>query len=248
MIKNIAVGSLRNKLIFILPAILLLSEFLPWLLTPLLMVGGVYLSYEGAEAVGEGFATSGRHRRSRRHVRNRSREGDDGSAIRTDFILSAEIMVIALNEVTHEPLGWRAFILGIVGLLITVGVYGVVALIVKMDDIGCARARRGIPGSLRGGPGEGHAHLVGGAVECRDDRHAVGRRAHPAGRGGRVGLASPYGFVHHLEEGVAHATGAFGGFLGWLTNTFFSFLVGLAVGAIVVAVMHLIPRKQTTGH
>ncbi len=251
MIKNIAVGSLRNKLIFILPAILLLSEFLPWLLTPLLMVGGVYLSYEGAEKLWEKVsghppvvtddpvATSGTD-----HEKVMT-----ASAIRTDFILSAEIMVIALNEVTHEPLGWRAFILVIVGLLITVGVYGVVALIVKMDDIGLALAR-----------GEGFRARFGeGLVKAMPTLLAVLSNVGMIAMlwvGGHIllvgvaelGWQAPYGFVHHLEEGVAHATGAFGGFLGWLTNTFFSFLVGLAVGAIVVAVMHLIPRKQTTGH
>src|SRR3954465_14827291 len=100
IVRRIAVGSLRNKLLFILPAALLLSQFLPWLLTPILMVGGTYLAYEGAEKVWE--LLSGHH------------EDEAGSgavdedavvtgAIRTDFILSAEIMVIALNEVETEP-------------------------------------------------------------------------------------------------------------------------------------------------
>src|SRR6476646_2790358 len=99
IVRRIAVGSLRNKLLFILPAALLLSQFLPWLLTPILMVGGTYLAYEGAEKVCEESVVS--------------------AAVRTDFILSAEIMVIALNEVDQQPFLARAVILAVVAVLIT---------------------------------------------------------------------------------------------------------------------------------
>ncbi|HRL48648.1 MAG TPA: DUF808 domain-containing protein [Propioniciclava sp.] len=251
MIKNIALGSLRNKLVFILPAILLLSEFLPWLLTPLLMVGGLYLSYEGAEKLWE--KVSG-------HVPAAKTDpvaaaGTDhekvmtAGAIRTDFILSAEIMVIALNEVTHEPLGWRAAILVVVGLLITVGVYGVVALIVKMDDIGLTLARGD---GLRARFGEGLVKAMPTVLAVLSN---VGMIA-MLWVGGHIllvgvdelGWHAPYTFVHHLEEVIGHATGMFGGFLSWLTNTFFSFLIGLAVGALVVVVMHLIPRRAASAH
>src|SRR4051812_6058405 len=112
MIKRIAVGSLRNKLLFILPAALVLSELLSWLLTPILMVGGVYLCYEGAEKLWETLrphaagaeAPAAAHGADHEDVLVRQ-------AIRTDFILSAEIMVISLNEVTDEPLVSRALIL-----------------------------------------------------------------------------------------------------------------------------------------
>src|SRR6478609_12185423 len=144
MIRQIAWGSIRNKLLFILPAAMLLSQFLPWLLTPILMVGGSYLCYEGAEKIWE--LVSGH---AKEHTTTPVAVQGDATeksmvtgAIRTDFILSAEIMVIALNEVADEPLLSRAIILAIVALAITALVYGVVGLIVKMDDIGLHLAGR----------------------------------------------------------------------------------------------------------
>src|SRR6185503_7417448 len=104
VIKRIAVGSLRNKLLFILPAALLLSELVPWLLTPLLMIGGTYLCYEGAEKIWEAIGQHHDAIDAPAGVQSPEREDElVRSAIRTDFILSAEIMVIALNEVTDEP-------------------------------------------------------------------------------------------------------------------------------------------------
>src|SRR3954453_9089532 len=129
VIRRIAVGSLRNKLVFILPAALLLSEFLPWLLTPILMLGGTYLCFEGAEKLWEKF---GHHEEATAGAQDpESEEALVGGAIRTDFILSAEIMVISLNEVENEPLLQRAVILVLVGIAITALVYGAVGLIVK---------------------------------------------------------------------------------------------------------------------
>lgn len=248
MIKNIAIGSLRNKLIFILPAILLLSQFLPWLLTPLLMIGGLYLSYEGAEKLWEKISGHDKHA----PATPVSAQGADqekamtAGAIRTDFILSAEIMVIALNEVTHEPLLSRAIILIVVGIAITVGVYGVVALIVKMDDIGLAMVEGGSGVRARLGEGLVKAMPTVLAVLANVGMVAmlwVGGHILLVGAD-ELGWHAPYTFVHHLEELVAHATGPLGGFLGWLTNTFFSFLVGLAIGAVLVVAMHLIPRPR----
>ncbi len=248
MIKKIAIGSLRNKLIFILPAILLLSQFLPWLLTPLLMVGGLYLSYEGAEKLWEKVSGHDKHA----PATPVAEQGADqekamtAGAIRTDFILSAEIMVIALNEVSHEPLLSRAIILIVVGIAITIGVYGVVALIVKMDDIGLAMVEGGE--GFRARFGEGLVKPMPTVLAVLSNVGMVAM----LWVGGHIllvgvdelGWHTPYAFVHHLEELVAHATGPLGGFLGWLTNTFFSFLIGLAVGAVVVLVMHLLPRKK----
>src|ERR1700754_1028065 len=136
MIKRIAVGSLRNKLLLILPAALVLSELLPWLLTPILMVGGAYLCYEGAEKLWELVSPHPAHTESVSEQAPEDEAALVSGAIRTDFILSAEIMVIALDEGAHEPLLSRAIILIFVALAITAGVYGAVALIVKMDDIG----------------------------------------------------------------------------------------------------------------
>ena len=156
IIKRIALGSLRNKLLIILPVIMLLSQFLPWLLTPILMVGGAYLAYEGAEKVWE--IVSGHHEEEA-EAGEVDEDAVVSGAIRTDFILSAEIMVIALNEVDTEPFLSRLIILVIVALLITALVYGVVGLIVKMDDVGLhlAAARVGRRAARRPRPRQGHA-------------------------------------------------------------------------------------------
>jgi len=137
MIRRIAVGSIRNKLLFILPVALLLSQFLPWLLTPILMLGGTYLCYEGAEKVWE--AVSGHHEAAGEVPASaQGREQEDimvRGAITTDLILSAEIMVIALKEVLEEPVVARGVILALVAVVITVAVYGVVALIVMNSSL-----------------------------------------------------------------------------------------------------------------
>ncbi|HEX6149370.1 DUF808 domain-containing protein, partial [Nocardioides sp.] len=162
IIKQITIGSLRNKLVFILPIALLLSQFWPQGLPMLLIVGGTYLAYEGAEKVWERIAGH--------HLEEPSAELEGqgeftaehekrtiAGAIRTDFILSAEIMVIALNEVvdSQPDAGFlmRASILAVVAVLITVLVYGVVALIVKMDDIGLRLAMRDSERSQKVGRG-----------------------------------------------------------------------------------------------
>ena len=226
IIKKIALGSLRNKLLFIVPAALLLSQFAPWALTPLLMVGGTYLCFEGAEQ--EKTMVAG--------------------AIRTDFILSAEIIVIALNEVSSEPFASRAVILAIVAVLITLLVYGVVALIVKMDDVGLSLAERQSSFAQRLGRA-----LVVAMPRLLTALSVIGIVA-MLWVGGHIllvgmnelGLTAPYELVHHAEQSVAAATGAFSGVLGWLTNTLGSAVLGVIVGAIVVAVMHLIPRRNAS--
>lgn len=241
IIKKIAIGSLRNKLLIILPIALILSQFAEWALTPILMLGGTYLSYEGAEKLWE--ALSGHHE-----------EAVDGpqdekkiisGAIRTDLILSAEIMVIALNEVDHEPFVSRAAILIVVALLITALVYGVVALIVKMDDIGLALADGATGARERIG-----RLLVTGMPKVMALLSTVGIVA-MMWVGGHILLAgfdeigwhAPYRLVHHLEHAVHDATGAAGSVLGWLVNTFFAAVFGVCVGALVVAVLHVIPRR-----
>ena len=247
IIKRIAIGSLRNKLLIILPVALLLSQFIPWLLTPILMLGGTYLCYEGAEKIWERIA----------HHEPAQQDQGDGQdeetvvkgAIRTDFILSAEIMVISLNEVADEPFLARAIILVIVAIAITVLVYGVVALIVKMDDVGLALAQR--PGAAVQRIGHG---LVAAMPRLLAAIGAIGTVA-MLWVGGHIllvgvddlGWHSPYELVHHLEHDVHHAfhgaTSWLGPILGWLTNTACSAVVGLLVGAAAVAVLHLRPRR-----
>ncbi|WP_153506170.1 DUF808 domain-containing protein [Cumulibacter manganitolerans] len=247
IIKKIAIGSLRNKLLFILPAAMLLSQFIPWLLTPLLMLGGTYLAYEGAEKVWEWI--SGHH-----EVEADDQPGIDSTdrekqiitgAVRTDFILSTEIMVISLNEVADEPFWSRLLIMIVVAIAITVLVYGLVGLIVKMDDIGLAMAKRDSEGAQRVGLG-----LVRAMPKVLSVLSTVGIVA-MLWVGGHIllvgvddlGWHAPYGLVHRLEEAV-HGVGGIGGVLAWLVNTLASAVVGLVVGAVVVLVAHFVPRRK----
>ena len=243
MIRRIAVGSLRNKLLFILPAALLLSELLPWLLTPILMIGATYLCYEGAEKLWEAIGPHGRSHDGGTPVSAQGPEHEDAlvrGAIRTDFILSAEIMVISLNEVTDEPLLSRAVILVVVAVAITAGVYGAVALIVKMDDVGLRLAQRGEGPAASVGRG-----LVRGMPVVMSVLSTVGIAA-MLWVGGHIllvgldelGVSVLYDAVHDVEGDVDDALGAVGGVGAWLTTTAASAVLGLLVGAIVVAVMH----------
>ncbi|MFS0896385.1 DUF808 domain-containing protein [Mycolicibacterium litorale] len=250
IIKRIAIGSLRNKLVFILPAALLLSQFVPWLLTPILMLGATYLCFEGAEKVW------GRIRGHDSHAVPVAEAGEDAEkymvtgAIRTDFILSAEIMVIALNEVAAESFWPRLIILVIVALVITAAVYGVVAGIVKMDDIGLRLTRRTSRFAQSVGRG-----LVAGMPKLLAALSLIGTVA-MLWVGGHIllvgtdelGWHTLYGLVHHAEESVHHATGAIGGVLAWLVNTAASAVIGLVVGAVVVAVMHVLPFGRKDAH
>lgn len=245
MIRKIAVGSLRNKIIFIGPAVLLLSQFLPWLLTPLLMLGGLYLSFEGAEKIWEKLHPH--HEKAAAPVTEIGPEQERtmvSGAVRTDFILSAEILVIALNEITDEPFLARAIILFVVAIAITLLVYGVVAIIVKMDDVGLALTQRSSTLTQRIGYG-----MVAGMPKLLTVISVVGTAA-MLWVGGHIllvgvdelGWTAPYDLVHHLEEAVS------GGALGWLVNTACSAVVGLVVGAVVVAAMHLLPSKRSAAH
>src|SRR5690606_31824704 len=130
--------SVKNKLLFLLPAALLLSVFLPWVITPLLMIGGAYLCYEGAEKVFHLFAPhqAEHHEASLEHTAISPTSLEDqkvAGAIKTDFILSAEIMTIILSAVEVPDFWARAAILALAGVGITVIVYGAVALILKAD-------------------------------------------------------------------------------------------------------------------
>ena len=252
IIKKIAIGSLRNKLVFILPVALLLSQFAPWLLTPILMLGGTYLCYEGAEKLWEKL--SGHHAPE---VPSSSQgpveEGKVVSgAIRTDFILSAEIMVIALNEVADEPLLSRALILAVVAIAITALVYGAVGLIVKMDDIGLSMAKRTSAASQAVGRFLVRAmpvvlatlSVVGVAAMLWVGGHILLAGAD------ELGWAWPYHLVHDLEHAVDGVAGI-GGVLAWFANTLASAIVGMAVGSVIVFVVTRLPfgrREAAAAH
>jgi uncharacterized protein len=247
IIKRIAKGSLKNKLLFILPAALILSEFLPTLVEVILMCGGAYLCFEGAEKIYHRFA-----HRDDEHALPAAAVGPDqeeqtiSSAIRTDFILSAEIMVIALKDVIDNSFVSRAVILVLVAIVITAVVYGVVALIVKMDDVGLKMVESGRRPAMRIGRG-----LVLGMPKVLAFLSVIGTAA-MVWVGGHIllvgadelGWHSPYKLVHKLEEKVHDVSGV-GGILGWLVNTALSAVVGLIVGFLLIAIISRLPKRKS---
>jgi uncharacterized protein len=248
IIRRIAVGSLRNKLLIILPAILVLSQFLPFLLTPILMLGGCYLCYEGAEKVWHKIRPAHDDHGAGEEALPDEKTIVSG-AVRTDFILSAEIMVIALNEVVDQGFVSRAIILAVVAVGITVLVYGVVGLIVKMDDVGLHLSERPSKGVARLGRG-----LVKGMPKLLTALTVIGTAA-MLWVGGHIllvgtddlGLHVLYDAVHHLEEIAHEAAGALGGLVAWLVNTLASAILGLVVGVIIVVVMGLTFHRRKAG-
>lgn len=256
MIKRIFWGSLRNKLLIILPALLLVSAFVPGLIPFILMLGGTYLCYEGAEKVWHKL-------RGHHHADENAPAVERGpeaeakvtkGAITTDFILSCEIMVISLNEVTDESLWVRALILVVVAFVITVVVYGAVALIVKMDDFGLHLTTKESEGTQRFGrllvkgmPSVLAAiTLVGTIAMLWVGGHIMLQGAHD------LGWHVPYDLVHVLEAPFAGIPVA-GGFLAWLVNTLCSAVLGLVWGLIVMAIvgplLKVLPfGKKKSGH
>ena len=255
IIGKIALGSIRNKLLFLLPAALILSAFAPWAITPLLMLGGLYLCFEGAEKVIE--AVSNGHAvedevvvADATELENRQVSG----AIRTDFILSAEIMAIALGEVSNTPIITQAITLILVAIAITAGVYGVVALIVKADDVGLhlAKQRSGALQAIGRG-------LVKGVPVMMRWLAVIGTAAMIWVGGGillhgaeELGLSGPAHVVHHASEVAGHATGVFGGAVAWVVTAALSGIVGLIVGGLVALVVHQVQKarggKGAAGH
>ena len=240
MIKRIFWGSLRNKLLIILPALLLISAFLPWAIPFILMLGGTYLCFEGAEKVWHKLRRD--HSDEKAPAVQRGPEAEAKvvkGAITTDFILSCEIMVISMNEVAAESIWARAVILVVVALAITVLVYGAVALIVKMDDIGLHLAAKESAGSQRFGellvkgmPAVLSAiTLIGTVAMLWVGGHIMLQGAYD------LGWHLPYDLVHALEAPVAGIAGI-GGLLAWLVNTLCSAVLGLVWGLAVMAVLH----------
>ncbi len=246
IIRRIATGSLRNKLLFILPVAVVLSELAPKLVEVILMVGGAYLCYEGAHKIVHALrGDDHEHEVPAAMLGPEAERTTIAGAIRTDFILSAEIMVISLKEVLDEPLGSRVAILAVVGVLITAVVYGAVAGIVKMDDVGLSLTRRVSAGSQRLGRTMVRAmpvvlqwlSTIGIAAMLWVGGHILLVGAD------ELGWHGPYELVHDLEHTV-EGTGAASGVLEWLVNTAASAVVGLAVGLLVVAVMAKVPKRE----
>jgi len=242
IIGRIALGSIKNKLIILLPLAMLLANFLPQAITPLLMIGGAYLCFEGAEKifhalfphgdaeVAEDFDTKDPLRLEEERI---------SGAIKTDFILSAEIMTIALAAIPDSTIWVEAITLAIVGIVITVGVYGSVALIVKMDDIGLFMARRGRLGLTRS-LGRG---LVRAMPKLMAFLSTLGTAAMLWVGGsiiihGLEGLG--FGWLgHHIEAwaaGVAHLAPGGVAVVEWLAKAVMDGIFGLAIGLVMIPI------------
>lgn len=251
VIFAIAKGSLKNKLLFLLPAALILSEFLPAAITPILMLGGLFLCFEGAEKVIEKLGGA-KHGETLEDVVEDVAEFERqriSGAIRTDLILSAEIMAIALAEVADSPLLQRAVILALVGIVITVLVYGAVGFIVKMDDIGLHLTKRADAASQKLG-----RFLLWAMPHLLTVLASVGTLA-MLWVGGQIivhglhelGVHGPSDIIHGIQHVVEHATGPLAGVLGWLTNAGLSAVVGVILGGIVAWVVHLVQNLRKGG-
>lgn len=243
---KIAKGSLRNKLLFLLPAALLLAMFAPAAVTPLLMAGGLFLCYEGAEKV---YGILFPHRAHAHEEKIKPDSSDPAvleaakvkGAIRTDFILSAEIMAISLAALPAGGFWMQAFALALIAVAITAGVYGAVALIVKADDIGVALAKNESPSvfgrfSRRFGKG-----VVLAMPKLLGALSILGTAAMIWVGGGIIvhgleafGVAEPGRSIHHLAEAAGHAVPSLGGFLPWLVSAACSGIFGLVLGFPVI--------------
>jgi predicted DNA repair protein MutK len=248
IIGKIAWGSVKNKLLFLLPAALLLTAFAPFLVTPLLMIGGCYLAFEATEKIVEKLLGEHEHQKAVIDAIDDSRALERlqvKGAIRTDFILSAEIMAIALASLGHLTLATTAVALALVALAITAGVYGAVALIVKLDDIGMHMAKRRrssaraigtalvrvVPGMLTGLSGIGTAAMlwVGGGILLHglEELHVAENIPHA---------------LHTLAHAAAAHAAPLSGVVEWLIGAFGSALAGIVVGGVIVVVVRRFTR------
>ncbi len=246
IVAKIARGSLKNKLLYLLPAALALATFAPWAVTPLLMLGGAFLCYEGAEKIFEAmFPHKAHHHESKLIPEDADPETLEkikvAGAIRTDFILSAEIMAISLAAIPDGSFWVRAVALALVAILITVGVYGVVALIVKADDLGVALARnesRNFIGSLSRGIGIGLVKVMPGVLKLFA---VIGTAAMIWVGGGIIvhgmeefGLESLGHTIHHWAEVAGHTIPAMENLVAWFVAASCAGVFGLILGFLLI--------------
>jgi predicted DNA repair protein MutK len=243
IIGKIAAGSLKNKLLFLLPAALLLTAFAPFLITPLLMIGGGYLAFEATEKIAEVLLHDHHHEEDLVDAMADPKDLEDlqvKGAIRTDFILSAEIMAIALASLGHLSLVTTAAALVAVALAITAGVYGVVALIVKLDDIGLHLAERS--NATARAVGDALVHLVPKLLSALS---SIGTAAMLWVGGGILlhGLEELHILevvpltLHHWSDAAGNATGTIGPVVGWFLYALGSAVAGLLIGGLIVLVV-----------
>jgi predicted DNA repair protein MutK len=255
IIGKIAWGSVKNKLLFLLPAALLLTAFAPFLITPLLMLGGGYLAFEATEKIVEKLVGDHEHEQAVAEAIADPLELERmqvSGAIRTDFILSAEIMAIALATLESLSLLTTAIALAAVALAVTAGVYGVVGLIVKLDDIGLHMSRRRnrtarafgnmlvriVPKMLVALSGIGTAAMlwVGGGILVHglEELHL---------------LPAVPEVIHHAAAAAGSVAGRLSGAVEWLVAALGSAVVGLVLGGTIVLVIRLFvkhPEKLIT--
>jgi predicted DNA repair protein MutK len=237
VVGKIALGSIANKFVIIIPIALLLTAFAPWVLPFLLIVGGAYLCFEGAEKVLEWFGVQHGHADEGARDEKRLVFG----AIRTDLILSTEIMLISLSNLDEDLGIWMTLaVLAVIALLMTGVVYGAVALLVKIDDIGLKMAKnperrvrhtgtrivRSMPAVFR------VISIVGTVAMLWVGGHLVLANL------GEVGLT----FTTDILHGVEHALEPLGAVVVWLGDTLVSAIAGLAIGLVIVGVVLLIAR------
>jgi len=249
VIFKIALGSLRNKLLILLPAALALSLLAPGAIIPLLMIGGLYLCYEGAEKVYELVFPHAAHQHEAEVEPGAAdakafEDQKVASAVRTDFILSAEIMAITLGSVPDAGLATQALVLAVVGVAITIGVYGVVALIVKADDLGLMLARvssKNLMGAVARGTGRA---LVQGMPYFLKALGMVGTAAMIWVGGGIIlhgledyGYGWPSHVLHDAGEAAAHAVPAIASLASWAVQAAGAGLAGIVIGALAIPAM-----------
>jgi predicted DNA repair protein MutK len=250
IIGRIALGSLKNKLLILLPAALALSLLLPQAITPLLMLGGAYLCYEGAEKVYEFLFPHGAHAHEAKlePVAIDAKTFEDekiASAIKTDFILSAEIMAITLAAIPGGNIVTQGMILAVVGIGITAAVYGVVALIVKADDLGLALARLSpasrLAASLAAPLRVTGRALVQGMPYLLSGLSTIGTAAMIWVGGGIIlhgleefGLGWPAHALHDAGAAVARAVPFAGAFVAWLVEAAGAGVAGFGIGLLAI--------------
>lgn len=249
IIFKIARGSLFNKLVILLPAALLLSAFAKWAITPLLMIGGAFLAYEATHKIWEKVSGHSHTAEDLIEVADPGELEDRQvkGAVRTDFILSAEIMAIALAEVEANSLGAQAGILAVVAIAITIGVYGVVGVIVKLDDIGLHLAERGPSFAQSFGRA-----LVRGVPKLLAALAVIGTAA-MLWVGGQILLhglddlniaaAIPH-FVHDASHSIAESIGFAVPVWEWVLNALGGAVAGIVVGGLIVALLGLLPSRK----